>query len=417
MGPARTLAVLFLALACVPAAAAADLEALAARALAGGPGADSAAAELRRAGETGSDIITPLLSAFAACPDCDPEALDRLCGVRDCDRIRLFWHTDLGTALAVARREGKPVLSLRLLGRLDEELSCANSRFFRTVYYADEEIGRLLAERYVLHWRSMRPVPKVSIDFGDGRLLERTLVGNSLHYVLDERGRVIEVLPGLSGPDEFRRRLVEGRRHAREAAAVGDDLFPIWALDRYQERHDEIREALERDRGPLAQADRDPWALTIQEDGVLTDRINVGLPDTGSKAVFSAPVLEALQAPGRETLAEMAVVDDHQVRLSPSSRAFLRAKHGVALGPEADRLIESFEATLALDELINRYRMEPPILERLFATAIAGPPDLEELSAWIYREVFEQPLDDPWLGLAPREIYGALPPEMLAGGE
>src|SRR5438046_2731218 len=44
---------------------------------------------------------------------------------------RLFWYTDLDAAKKSARDEHKPLLSLRLLGRLDEELSCANSRFFR----------------------------------------------------------------------------------------------------------------------------------------------------------------------------------------------------------------------------------------------------------------------------------------------
>src|SRR5262245_35657971 len=91
------------------------------------------------------------------------EALDRVCGVRDCADIRLFWHTDLEAAKKQARAENKPILSLRLLGRLDEEFSCANSRYFRTVYYKNREINDLLRERFVLHWKSVRPVPKVTI--------------------------------------------------------------------------------------------------------------------------------------------------------------------------------------------------------------------------------------------------------------
>src|SRR5215204_5481362 len=55
------------------------------------------------------------------------EVLDKVCGVRDCADIRLFWYTDLEAAKAAARATGKPILSLRLLGRLDEEFSCANS--------------------------------------------------------------------------------------------------------------------------------------------------------------------------------------------------------------------------------------------------------------------------------------------------
>ena len=45
---------------------------------------------------------------------------------------QLYWYTDLEAAKAQAKRLGKPILSLRLLGKLTDEFSCANSRFFRT---------------------------------------------------------------------------------------------------------------------------------------------------------------------------------------------------------------------------------------------------------------------------------------------
>ena len=49
----------------------------------------------------------------------------------------------------------------------------------------DKAKGR---DKFVLHWQSVRPVPKVRIDFGNGRTLEKTLTGNSLHLVLDSDG-------------------------------------------------------------------------------------------------------------------------------------------------------------------------------------------------------------------------------------
>src|SRR5690606_21243354 len=64
-------------------------------------------------------------------------ALDDICGQRDCVLSRLYWHTDLDEAVRTARREGKPIVSLRLLGDLRDELSCANSRFFRALLYPD----------------------------------------------------------------------------------------------------------------------------------------------------------------------------------------------------------------------------------------------------------------------------------------
>jgi len=88
---------------------------------------------------------------------------------------------------------GPAIAALRAkLGKLDEELSCANSRFFRTTLYANTEVAKYLREHFVLHWKSVRPVPKITIDFGDGRKLERTITGNSIHYVLDTEGRVVD---------------------------------------------------------------------------------------------------------------------------------------------------------------------------------------------------------------------------------
>ncbi|MGB7416790.1 MAG: hypothetical protein WA902_21520, partial [Thermosynechococcaceae cyanobacterium] len=107
------------------------------------------------------------------------EALDSLCKQRDCHASRLFWYTDLEAAKAKAAETGKPILSLRMLGNLDQELSCANSRFFRVALYPNAEVSKYLRDRYILHWQSVRPVPKVTIDYGDGRKLQRTLTGNS----------------------------------------------------------------------------------------------------------------------------------------------------------------------------------------------------------------------------------------------
>jgi hypothetical protein len=180
---------------------------LARAALSGDPAAAAqATAALRQTGPAGMEAM------LAACTDSScGEALDRVCGVHDCADIRLFWYTDLDAAKAAARATGKPILSLRLMGRLDEEFSCANSRFFRTVFYNNREINQLLRDRYILHWRSVRPVPKVTIDFGDGNRLEQTLTGNSIHYVLDSRGRLLQPLPGLSGPEAFREALKKRR--------------------------------------------------------------------------------------------------------------------------------------------------------------------------------------------------------------
>ena len=112
-------------------------------------------------------------------------ALDAVAQQKNSYIAGLYWYTDLNGAKKASKALGKPILSLRLLGKLTDEFSCANSRFFRTVLYPNDEVQAVLHDRFVLHWQSVRPVPTVTIDFGDGRKLERTLTGNSIHYILN----------------------------------------------------------------------------------------------------------------------------------------------------------------------------------------------------------------------------------------
>ncbi len=117
-------------------------------------------------------------------------ALDAVSQQKNSYLAGMYWYTDMGEAKAAAKKFGKPILSLRLLGKLSDEFSCANSRFFRTILYSNFTISEKLRKDFVLHWKSVRPVPHVTIDFGDGRKLERTLTGNSIHYILDVEGRI-----------------------------------------------------------------------------------------------------------------------------------------------------------------------------------------------------------------------------------
>jgi len=411
-----------------------------------------AAAELRQAGPAG---MQALLQKIDSCQrdSCSAarETLDRVCGVRDCADIRLFWYTDLAEAEAAAAAAGKPILSLRLMGRLDEEFSCANSRFFRTVFYQNQEINQLLRDRFILHWRSVRPVPKVTIDFGDGQRLERTLTGNSIHYVLDSRGRLLDALPGLYGPETFQRALEEGLGAAREAARLDDAQLVSWATTRHAqqlndraesylsdlqavrkaENPEATRKAEEARRAVVAKAEeppdteavsitqaeleriptsRDPWAILQAIPGVLTDRINVGGVETGSKQTGEQMILQALAGVTDAQLRSLAQLRRPRIHLDAASRAFLLRKHGVTDPQEGDRLVDAFESTVALDEVIDEYRTGPAILRALSDRKVREDLDLEPFNQWVYEKVFRTPLSDPWLGLAPEEVYVALPP-------
>ena len=44
---------------------------------------------------------------------------------------------------------------------------------------SDPDVIRFVNENFVACWQMVRPVPQVTIDFGDGRRLRRTLGGNA----------------------------------------------------------------------------------------------------------------------------------------------------------------------------------------------------------------------------------------------
>src|SRR5690349_11803443 len=81
----------------------------------------------------GPAALDRLLARYGARPG-GPEkedlerTIDAVAAQRYATFSRLYWYTDLAAAEAAARASGRPILSLRMLGRLDEDYSCANSR-------------------------------------------------------------------------------------------------------------------------------------------------------------------------------------------------------------------------------------------------------------------------------------------------
>jgi exonuclease VII small subunit len=138
--------------------------------------------------------------------------------------------------------------------------------------------------------------------------------------------------------------------------------------------------------------------------------------DTASKMVSERPLYTAFEEASDEKLRAFAQLRRPQVHLDDASRAFLLRKQGVTDPAEAERLVDSFETTLALDEVINEYRMGPAILRKLSDPVEVLGRDLEAFNQWVYEDVFRQPLSDPWLGLAPEDVYAALPASSRAAG-
>lgn len=369
---------------------------------------------LRAEGPEGLDAL--LAKYDAASPDEQRALVDviaKVAGQRDAHVSRLYWYEDLDAALARSKLTRRPVLSLRMLGRLDEELSCANSRFFRTTLYANASVSKYLRDNYVLHWSSERPVPVATIDFGDGRRVTRTVTGNSIHYVLDAEGFVVDALPGLYGARDFVTRL----ERARPQATKSPEQRKRW-------HETEVQLALASFNAAMRQAGQSAAFTLPSLPGVDADvawpSSRAAVPIAMGKAMVEAPMIERLvPGDGGAGLADptpwnrLAVVSG--ARLDERARAVVLSKNPVdvtstevpRLSPAlASQLISNLETAIAIDTVRNEYALHPVIHRWL-----AENPDvsMKALNREVYARLFLTPASDPWLGLVPRLAWSALP--------
>jgi hypothetical protein len=345
---------------------------------------------------------------------------------------RLFWYTDLDQALAASRQANKPVLSLRMLGKLTDEYSCANSRYFRSTLYANEQIRQALSERFILHWQSVRPVPVVTIDFGDGRKLERTITGNSAHYVLAQDGTPLDALPGLYSPAAFAAwldrtaGLFESFHFSKappEVQLASYHESRIIAIDRQLAR--DLEQLPEEVRATFTSARLTPaLGEEARPTAAKASRMAVG------KQAAEAPLVRATEPASRtidlsaESDSEplwqaIAALHTDGARLDAASIELIRSEQPIPAQVAARRarsksrvedplvrMVRQFESSIALDTVRNEYLLHRQI-HAWFAEGSA-PAGVEPLNNRVYVELFLTPPHDPWMGLVPPDTYTGL---------
>jgi hypothetical protein len=63
--------------------------------------------------------------------------------------------------------------------------------------FSQDRVAQFINDSFEPVWESVRPVPVVRIDFGNGNVLTRTLHGNILTSVCTAEGHVLDALPGI----------------------------------------------------------------------------------------------------------------------------------------------------------------------------------------------------------------------------
>ena len=376
--------------------------------------------ELRSLGPAGLQVLMAQyadeITRHIASPESDHEwvrittALDTVAQQKNSYAAGLYWHTDLNSAKKASAESGKPILSLRLLGKLTDEFSCANSRFFRTVLYPNAEVANVLRQRFVLHWQSVRPVPVVTIDFGDGRKLERTLTGNSIHYILDSQARPIDALPGLYGPQAFLRGLAAAETIFKLLSGKTDQERELQLRVYYANQHSQITTAWTMDTNKIA-AGKKPAGFSVVKGP--NNAISIA-PLAATKSLTEISILRALTM-ATERLGKMtdedawrkiAQLHASDAILDSNSIALIKRQNPALTEEELARLLKNFKELLALDTVRNEYLMHTELYQWLTRDPVYN--DVEKLNEQVYAKLFLTPRSDPWLGLFSADVYTAL---------
>jgi hypothetical protein len=116
-------------------------------------------------------------------------------------------------------------------------------------------------------------VPKVTIDFGNGHTLKRTLAGNTVISVCLPDGRALDAFPGVYTPADFKAQIAGTLKLYREIAAA--------------------KESPEQVSARVVAWHREGFVQGVRAEGTRT---------TFSKAVVESPLLNALGISSRRAL-------------------------------------------------------------------------------------------------------------------
>jgi hypothetical protein len=383
---------------------------------------EPAVEELRALGPAGLQILMAQyadeISRHVANPATAPDeqwqrisaALDSVAQQKNSYISGLYWYTDLEAAKKASAESGKPILSLRLLGKLTDEFSCANSRFFRTVLYSNAGVSEYLRQHYVLHWQSVRPVPKVTIDYGDGRKLERTLTGNSIHYILDSGARPIDAIPGLYGPSAFLSALVNAEVMFKAIAGKDGQLKNLLLLRYYLAQSGKIAVDWKSDTTKIG--GKSPEGVIVKT-GTDDQALRIA-PLAATKALTETSILRAMTSTtevlekitDEAAWKKIAQLHSNTAILDERSIALIKRQNPALSDEELARLLRKFQELIALDTVRNEYVLH----SKLYTWLMRDPArnDVQKLNEKVYANLFLTPSSDPWLGLFSTDVYTAL---------
>lgn len=237
--------------------------------------------------------------------------------------------------------------------------------------FSSETIAKVINEKFEPVWVSVRDVPLVTIDFGHGHKITRTLNGNVATYALHPDGTVLDILPGIYAPEEYAQQL-EQMSYLHQYVCKAFARKPTDVLSEYHTTQMKL----------LADG-KEPGKLVFN----IASAISKGRIENPVKfVIFGQPsAKEPTPAVNTASPAQIAVQQYQQAAVSDPAPKESKAATTLRGWKE-----------LAEDTKINETLHRKMIHEHLAKVGAVQPKDV---TRWLYKEVLHADLDDPYLGL------------------
>ena len=231
--------------------------------------------------------------------------------------------------------------------------------------FSNQEIANFINDNFEPCWKSVRDVPTVSIDFGNGKKLKRTLHDNIATFVCHRDGKVIDVLPGVYDPVAYKKQL-EDLKLASEFVLDRGHLSESKLLEYHHVRAETIK------TGRQFSIRRKEIERTIS--GVEKNMKIVLSPMERLRGSFNG----ASRANAESLPAKTARSKTKQSKTTTA------------------KIAETLNGRLAVDTKINETHRRQQIHGYILQKGLTTP---DEMHKWLYREVLHADLDDPYMGL------------------
>jgi hypothetical protein len=230
------------------------------------------------------------------------------------------------------------------------------------VLFSSDAVAKAMGDQFEPVWASVRDVPLVTIDFGGGHKITRTLNGNVATYALAPDGTVLDILPGIYQPEEYVTQLGQ--------MAL---LYKFVSFPNRQNSKETVADRLA--------------AYHTQQAELLADAKEPGQFEFNPRAAMSKARIEN---PVKFVIAGKPAA---KVENTPAQVAVQQYAAKESKAAETLRGWKEMADDTKLNETAHRKAIHGHL-------AKAGAVQPKDVTKWLYKEVLHADLDDPYLGLS-----------------